>query len=196
MTIVRIIVVHMTIMRVIIMVVVMVVMRMIVPGVPVMGMPGMAVRVVMAFAQQPGTRQVHAQAERSDRHRLAEVNINRMQEPQHRFVADPKRNHGENDGAAERRQFAELAGAERKARIADVAAGEQIREPGDGQRQHVGGHMPAVGDERDRAEHSAADDFQDHHRGGQRHHAPGTPFALVVAGAEKGVLVGPMAQGM
>ena len=52
-------------MRVIIMVVVMVVMRMIVPGVPVMGMPGMAVRVVMAFAQQPGTRQIHAQADRA-----------------------------------------------------------------------------------------------------------------------------------
>ena len=79
MTIVRIIVVRMPIMRVVIMVVAMVVMRMIVPGVPVMGMPGMAVRVVMAFAQQPSARQVDAQAEPRDRHRLAEVDDDRMQ---------------------------------------------------------------------------------------------------------------------
>src|SRR5262249_29697250 len=116
-------------------------------------MPGMAVAVIMAFTQQPGARKVDAQAERGDRHRLAEVDADRMQEPQHRFVANAERNHGEDDGAAESRQFAELAGAERKARIADVAAGEQICEPGDRQRQNVGPHMPAVGDKRDRTEH-------------------------------------------
>ena len=47
--------------------------------------PGMAVRVVMAFAQQPGAREVHAQAERGDRHRLAKVDVDGMQEPQHRL---------------------------------------------------------------------------------------------------------------
>jgi hypothetical protein len=154
------------------------------------------VPVIMGVAQQPGAGQVDAQSERRDRDRLAEMNVDRIQEAQHRFVTDAERDHAEDDGAGKRRQFTELAGAKRKARIVDVPPREQIREPGDRQRGNMRAHMPAVGDERYRAEHRAADDFGDHHGGGQRDHAPGAPFVLTMMRAEKGVTVRPLGHGM
>ena len=77
-----------------------------------------------------------------------------------------------------------------------VPAGEQIGEPGDCQRGDVRRHVPAVGDERERAEQRAAGNLDDHHQRRQRHHAPGAPLVLAVMRAEKGVLVRPRSDGM
>ncbi len=77
-------------------------------------------------------------------------------------------------------ELAELAGAERKPRVGGMAAGEQISKPGDRQRRDMGRHVPAVGDERDRAEQRAADDLGHHHDRRQRDHAPGAPLMRAV----------------
>jgi len=119
-----------------------------------------------------------------------------VEKPQDRFVTDPERDESQDDGAGERRQFAELAGTEREARIAGMPAGEQIGEAGDRQRDHMGRHVPAVGDKRDRTEKPPADDFDEHHCRGQCHDPPGAPLVLVMAHAEEGVTVHPRGGGV
>ena len=114
-----------------------------------------------------------------------------LQEPQHRFVADAKRDRAENDGTGERRQFAELAGAQRETRVNRMAPREQISESRDRQRGDMRAHVPAVGDQRQRAEQRAAGNLDDHHHRGERHHAPSAPLVLAVMFAEKGVAVFP-----
>ena len=49
--------------------------------------------------------------------------------------------------------------------------------------------MEPVGDQRDRAEQPAADDFDQHHDRAERDHRPGLPFAGLVPLAEKNMAV-------
>ena len=114
-----------------------------------------------------------------------------MKEPQNRFVADAERNHAENDRAGEHRKLAEFAGTERKARILCMTAREQIGQTRESQRGDMGSHVPAIGDQRDRAEQRATDDFGDHHGGRKRNHAPGAPFMMTMTLAKEGVIVRP-----
>ena len=152
--------------------------------------------VIMVHAQEPSAREIDAQSEPRDRHRLLEMDDHWVEQPQDRFVTHPERDETQDDGAGERRQFAELPGAEREARVAGMPAGEQIGEAGDRQRDHMGRHVPAVGDKRDRAEKPTADDFDEHHRRGQCHDPPGAPLVLVMAHAEEGVTVRPRGDGV
>src|SRR5579871_5383516 len=105
------------------------------------------VAMIVVSMQKPGAEQVDTKPKHRDRDRFTEMNGDRLNKPQRRFVADAQRDHQQNDGAAEGRKLAELAGAERKTRIVGMAAREQIGEPGDGQRRNMGSHVPTVGDE-------------------------------------------------
>jgi len=55
----------------------------------------------------------------------------------------------------------------------------------------MGRHVPAVGNERDRAEQGAADNLGDHHESGERHDAPSAPLVLIVMRAEEAVILRP-----
>ena len=154
----------------------------------------MRMRAVMMILveQQPGAHQIDRQAYHRQRDRFAEMDDDRRIEPRQRLVADRRRDQSEDHGAAKRRQFAHLAGAESEARIVRVAAREAVGERRDRERAGMGRHVPAVGHHRHRAEDGAADDLRHHHGGGERDHEPGAPFVPVVLGAQEhvGVLPG------
>ena len=146
--------------------------------------------VVAAAAQQPGAHRVDDEAEDGDRDRLGERDRPRRDQAADQLVGDQRRDHRQHDRAGEAGEIAELARAESEARIVGAAARQRVGERGEQQRAGVGAHVEAVGDERDRAEHRAAGDLDDHHRAGQRDHRPDVALALSVRGAEKDVAVG------
>ena len=78
----------------------------------------------------------------------------------------------------------------REALVVGVVAGVAIGQRGEQQRAGMGRHVQPVGDQRDRAEHQAAGDLGDHHEAAQRDHHPGAALVLLVAFAEKNVVVG------
>jgi hypothetical protein len=49
--------------------------------------------------------------------------------------------------------------------------------------------MQAVGDKRKRAEHTAANDFNEHHRAAQRNHSPCLPLVLFMTGTQKDMVM-------
>src|SRR5205085_6747388 len=60
----------------------------------------------------------------------------------------------------------------------------------------MGRHVPAIGEQRHRAEQDAGDDLADHHDRGEDDHEPGAALVAGVFGAEKDVVVGPLVEGM
>ncbi len=152
--------------------------------------------MMSAVVQQCGASEIDHEAEHGDGQRLTESDRHRREQPQHAFIADQQRDHRQNKRAGEAGEFAELAGAERKARIVRVCAGKAIGERGNGQRRGVGGHVPAVRHQRHGAEQRAADNLRHHHRGGEDHHCPSAPLVAVVRLAEEHVIVGPGLEGV
>ena len=75
-----------------------------------------------------------------------------------------------------------------------MATGITIGQRCDAESHGVGRHMPAVGQERHRTEHAAADDLGDHHPQRQPDHEPGAAFVTRVMRAEEVVIVGPVIQ--
>jgi hypothetical protein len=65
----------------------------------------------------------------------------------------------------------------------------RISECRDQHRACVGRHVQAVGDECQRTEQAAADDFRNHHRGTQSDHRPCSAFVLFMGGAQKNMIV-------
>ena len=157
-----------------------------------MSMMVLVVRVrVVALEQQPGARQIDAEAEHGEPDRLLEVDGDRLHQPHHGLVADRRRDQSQAHRAGEGRQLTELAGAEGKARVAGVLARKAIGEGGDAERAGMRRHVPTVRHHRHRAEQVTADDLRHHHHGGERDHEPGALFVGIVLGAEKYVAVLP-----
>src|ERR1700761_1275486 len=98
----------------------------VVPGRMVMA--PMMMLVVPAPGEQPSTRDVHREAEAGDGDRLADADRHRVDEARDGLVADQERDHREHDRAAEAGEVTQLAGAESKARIMGVDAGEAVGE--------------------------------------------------------------------
>ena len=142
-----------------------------------------------AAAQQPRAGEVDAKAKDGDRDRLGKADRRGRDETAHRFVADQKRDHRQDDGAGVAGKIAKFAGPESEARVVRVAPREGVGERRQQQCAGMGAHVQAVGDERDRAEQPAADDFGRHHGGAKPDHRPGPAFALFVAFAKEDVAV-------
>jgi hypothetical protein len=146
----------------------------------------MAVAVMMsAAAQQPRAGDVDGQAQTGNRNRLSEVDRHRRKETGDRFVADQQRDHGEDDGACETGKVAKLARAERETLIIGKLARVGVGKRREQQRARMCAHMQAVRDERDRAEHQAADNFRDHHRPAEPDDGPRLALAFFVSFAEE-----------
>jgi hypothetical protein len=148
----------------------------------------MAMAVVTA-AQQPHAYQVDQQADHGDRNRFAEVNRYRRHKARNCLVANQHRNHCKHDGTRKPCEVAELAGTEHEAGVRGMFARVGVRE---GRNQHSPGvsrHVQAVGDKRQRPEHTAADDFNQHHRAAQGNHGPRLALVLFVTGTKKNVVM-------
>ena len=85
------------------------------------------------------------------------------------------------------RKIAELAGAERKARIVSVPARVSVGEGREQKRACVRAHMQAIRHESDRAEQQAANNLDDHHGSTEPDDRPGLALAFFVPGAEETV---------
>ena len=147
------------------------------------------VMVVVIAAQQPGADQVDDKPDAGDEHRLAEVDRHRGIEAQEAFPADQQSDHGEDDGAGETGEVAEFPRAEGEARVVAVAPGVKISQRGDQHRRRMGRHMPAVGNQRHRAEADAGYDFHHHHDRGERNHQPGAAFVAFMVFAQEDVVM-------
>src|SRR5262245_41815875 len=162
----------------------------------VMAVVAMMVVVVMLLAQQKGADDVDNEAEHGDRDRLAIGDGHGVDQPLKTLEGDLDRDNGEDDGAGKGGEIAELSGAEGEMAVARLAAGKEIGERGNAERRRMGCHVPAVGEQRHRAEQDAGDDLADHHDRGQRDHKPGAALIAGVLCAEKDVVVRPPVEGM
>ena len=114
-----------------------------------MRMPVTVAVMMIAAAEEPRARDVHSQAETGNRDCLGEVDRDRREDTADGFVADQERDHREDDRAGEARKVAELAGAEREARIIGVLAGIGISERREQERARMRAHVHTIGNERD-----------------------------------------------
>ena len=149
----------------------------------------MAVTVMMSAGQQPRAGDIDRQTKHGDRDRLVEADGNRIEQPRYGFITDQQRNHRQNDGAGVSRQVAEFAGTEGETAIVGIFAGIGVSQRGQQQRSGMRRHMQSVGNKRQRAEQSAADDFGDHHDAAKDDHRPGPAFGFFVVFAQKDVIV-------
>ncbi len=158
------------------------------------GVPMAMMVVVVAVAQQPGADEVDAEAQHRHRDRLAIGNRDRVNQPHRAFIGDLDRDQAEDDRAGKGGEVAELAGAEAEMGIARMLAREQIGDGGDPQRGRMGGHVPAIGQQRHRSEKRSCRDLADHHDHGQRDHEPSAALVTGVLRTEKHVIVGPLVE--
>src|SRR6516225_10285662 len=144
-------------------------------------------KMLMTARKKQGACDVYGQPESRDRDCLIEADRHRPDKTRYRLIADQKRDHDEHDGAGEAGQVAELASAEAKAIVVDVATREAIsqrrEQKGTGMRRHV----QPVSDQRDRAEQKPADNLGNHHESAQCDYRPGAALVALVALAEKDV---------
>ena len=131
-----------------------------------------------------------------DCNRLVETYGHGIQQPQYRLVPDEQGNHRQDESARIARKLSHFAGAEGKTGIVRVLTRKQIGGGGDAERGGVGGHVPAIGQQRHRSEHRSRHNFADHHDGGQRDHEPGPTLILSVLRTEKYVVVDPLVDRM
>lgn len=158
----------------------------------IMGMR-MHVRVCIAMAVNMTTtlehqraHQVHGQSQHRDRNRLRIRYVTRIDQPLHRLDCDQNRHDAQRDRTGEPGEVTDLAGAERKARIAGVRAGIAVSKCRNTQRRGMRAHVPTVGDQSQRAVVVAAGNLADHHHEREHHHPARATFVPVVVFAQPG----------
>ena len=151
----------------------------------------MFVMVAVLVAEQPGADEIDHKPDHGDGYRFCVGDGDRPRQSHQTLIGDHECDDAENDRARESGEVAELSRAEGEARVMGVSPRILISECGDGERRGVRRHVPAVGEKRHRAEHDAADDLGDHHRGCQPDDEPGSPLIAGVPRAQKNVLVCP-----
>ncbi len=145
--------------------------------------------IVSSTAEEKHTRNIDHQSQHSDWKCLGIMDWDRPDEARQGFVADEKRDHGKDDGAAEACEIAQLASAEAEARVVRIVPGVSVGERGKQQRARVRRHVESVRNQRDRAEQQTAADLRDHHAAAERDHHPGATLILFVTLAEEDVVM-------
>ena len=86
------------------------------------------VLVMIILAEKESAQDIDGKAKHGNRNGFIEADRDRRKNALHRLISDEERDETENDRACKAGQLAELAGAERKARVMGVLAGEPIGE--------------------------------------------------------------------
>jgi len=150
----------------------------------------MAVMMVpMIVAKEPGACQVHAQPKDSDCDCFIIGNGDRMNEAVNTLVADENRDHAKHDGACEAREVAELSRPEGETVIVDMTPRVRVGEGRYRERCRVGGHVPAIRHESQRAKRRSANDLANHHDGSKADNGPNALRILVVTSAQEHMIV-------
>ena len=154
-------------------------------------MPTMMVMMIVAMIvpQKPSAREVHAKTKHGDGDGLVIPNGDRAHEALHALIADQKGDHAEHDGACKARKVAELARSEGEAAVVKVTPRVGVSEGGYRERGGMRRHMPAIRHEGERTKHRTADDFANHHDGGQADNHPNALGILVVTRAQEHMLM-------
>ena len=77
-----------------------------------------------------------------------------------------------------------------------MAAREHVGGARNAQRRSMGAHVPAIGEQRHRAEQRTRGDLGDHHDDGQGDHEPGPALVLRMGVTEEDVLMRPVIEGV
>ena len=134
--------------------------------------------------EHPRGGDVHGHAGERDDHHHAPGDRDRIEQPSHRFDRDEHDQRQHRQRIDERRQHFRPRVAVRRARRRRPAR-DRVGEQRDGERRGVGGHVPGVGDQRQRAGQPAADRLDHREARGQPERDPQRPsrrVAVVVAG--------------
>ena len=158
-------------------------------GITVTMAVAMTMAVIMPTGQQPGARDVDRKPNDSDRDGLTEVDRKRVQEAIDGLIADQDGDHREHDSAAVACQIAELARAESETTVIGITAGKRVGQSSQKQGAGMRRHMQSIGDQGERAEHGAADDFDNHHGAAKDDNRPGPAFGALMIGAQKDMIV-------
>ena len=140
--------------------------------------------VVVLVAQQPRADKIDGKAEHRDRNRFAIGDRDGAHHPLHALKGNLYGDDPQDDGAGEGGEIAKFAGAESEIRVGCLPTRKEIGQRGNAQRRGMGRHVPAVGEQRHRAEQRSRHDLADHHDRGQRDHEPGAALVAVVRGAQ------------
>jgi hypothetical protein len=139
------------------------------------------VMVVLASLEQPGAQQIHNQPQCRDTNGLFIVDGGGGQQAFHGLDGHQRCDQQQQDGAGVSRQNFDLPCAEGKALVAGQAPRCGIRSHGKSQRQGVGAHVPAIGQQGHGVEVIAPGNLQGHHGQGQQHRQLGFLFRQGVA---------------
>src|SRR5260370_8108296 len=77
----------------------------------------MSMAMMLATAEQPCARDIYHQTETGNRDRFSKMNGNGIEDPADGFIADQQRDHGQDDGAREPGEIAELTRAQTETSI-------------------------------------------------------------------------------
>ena len=160
---------------------------------------GLAVVMVAVwlFAEQAGADEIDGEAEHRDRDRLAIGDRDRIDQPLHALEArSGSRSMPRMTALAKAARSPNLPVPKLKCELRACLRAKQIGKRGDAERRGMGRHVPAVGQQRHRAEQRSCHDFADHHDRGQRDHEPGAALVARVFRTEEHVVVGPSVEGM
>ena len=146
--------------------------------------------------QQPGADEIDGEAEYGNRNRLAIGDRHRPNQPLGALECDLDRDQRQHDGAGEGGEIAKFAGAESEIRVGCLPTRKEIGQRGNAQRRGMGRHVPAVGEQRHRAEQRSRHDLADHHDRGQRDHEPGAALVARMFWTEEQMVVGPLIERM
>ncbi len=171
-------------MAVMIVMVMMILVVMIMMVVVVMAVVMMAVIVL----KQPGTGQVHQQADDGDGDGLLIVDRAGIQQPEHRLEQHHAGHPHQQEGAGEAPQHLDLPGAEAESVVAGEVAGGAVGQHRQAERQRMGTHVPAVGQQRHGVVEPAATDLRHHHDDGQQHGPAGLLFRQRIPFVDDGLV--------
>ena len=129
---------------------------------------GVVIRCVVPNIEYQHRHAVHDEADDRDDDRRVERNRNRCPEARHALDGHVDREPGQEQSARVAAERIDLAGTEREPGIAGMAAAVDVGKDRQSERDRVGGHVQAVGEQRHRTEREPGHDLDHHGRGGQK----------------------------
>ncbi len=151
-------------------------------------MPMSVMMVAVIILEQPGTGEVHQQPHQRDSDRLLIVDRAGIEQPEHRLEQHQPGHSHQQQGAGEATQHLDLPSAKAESVVAGKVAGGAIGQYRETQRQRVGAHVPAVGQQRHGVVEPAAADLRHHHDDSEQHGPASLLFGQRIAFVHNGLV--------